>query len=59
MKEFAEKRPRDGAAQWQKSRLRELVQRIEADGFKEASQSEIDLIFAEAEERDGSMFSGE
>jgi hypothetical protein len=37
---------------WQMERLRVLIGRIHTDGFREASQSEIDAIFADAEESD-------
>ena len=34
---------------WQTDRLRALVERIRTDGFKQASQGEMDAIFAEAQ----------
>lgn len=52
--ELREQRQRERAMGWQMERLRDLVERIHTDGFREASQSEIDAIFAEAEELDRS-----
>jgi len=52
--ELREQRQRDRAMRWQMERLRALIERIHTDGFREASQSEIDAIFAEAEELDRS-----
>jgi len=52
--ELREQRQRERAMDWQMERLRELIERIHADGFQETSQSEIDAIFAEAEELDRS-----
>ena len=39
---------------WQMERLRDLIERVHTDGFRKASQSEINAIFAEAEEQDRS-----
>lgn len=50
--ELQEHRQRDRAMRWQETRLREVIERIRADGFREASQTEIDAIFTEAEDRD-------
>ena len=47
-----EQRQRDRAMRWQMERLRALIERIHTDGFREASQTEIDAVFAEAEELD-------
>ena len=50
--ELPEQRQRDRAMRWQRERLRVLIGRIHTDGFREASQSEIDAVFADAEESD-------
>jgi len=50
--ELREQRQRGRAMRWQMDRLRALIERIDADGFREASQSEIDAIFAEADALD-------
>ena len=43
-----EERQRERARRWQTDRLRDLIARIERDGFEEATQAEIDAIFAQA-----------
>ena len=43
--ELREKRQRAQARRWQTERLRELMARIERDGFKEATQARIDTVF--------------
>lgn len=53
--ELREQRQRERAMRWQAERLRALIARIHAHGFQEASQSEIDALFAEAEELDRSV----
>ena len=52
--ELRAQRQRDRAMGWQLDRLRALIERIDTDGFREASQSEIDAIFADAEQLDRS-----
>lgn len=44
-----EERQRERARRWQTERLRELIARIERDGFQEASQAQIDAVFTQAE----------
>lgn len=51
-RELREQGQRERAMRWQTERLRELIGRIRADRFQEASQAEIDAIFAEAEALD-------
>lgn len=50
--DLREYRQRDRAMRWQTERLRALIERIHDDGFQEATQAEIDAIFAEAEAPD-------
>lgn len=50
--ELRDQRQRDRARRWQTDRLRTIADRIEAGGFVEASDAEIDAIFDEAEARD-------
>ena len=50
--ELEERRQRERALRWQTQRLRILIDRIETDGFEEASQADIDAVFAQAEARD-------
>jgi hypothetical protein len=45
--EIREQRQRERARRWQTERLRTLIDRIERDGFQEASQADIDAVFAE------------
>lgn len=40
-----EERQRERARRWQTERLRTLIDRIETDGFVEASQADIDAVF--------------
>ncbi len=51
--ELREQRHRERARQWQTERMRALIDRIEAGEVGEASQTEIDALFEEAEARDG------
>lgn len=46
--EVREERQHQRARRWQTARLRELIERIERDGFQEATQQEIDAVFAQA-----------
>lgn len=50
--EIREQRQRDRAERWQTERMRELANRIESQGFQDATQAEIDALFAETEEGD-------
>ena len=46
--ELSQERQRERARRWQTERLRELIARIERDGFEDATQAEIDAIFTQA-----------
>ena len=46
--EVHEQRQRERARRWQAERLRQLIERIERDGFQEATQAQIDALFTEA-----------
>ncbi|MEP6893642.1 MAG: hypothetical protein ABI927_07650 [Gaiellaceae bacterium] len=50
--ELRDERQRERARRWQTDRMRVIADRIEAGGFVEASQAEIDSIFDQAEARD-------
>ena len=50
--ELRDQRQLDRAWRWQTDRLRTIADRIEAGGFVEARDAEIDAIFDEAEARD-------
>jgi hypothetical protein len=50
--ELREQRQRDRAMRWQTERLHTLIERVRTEGFQEASQADIDAIFAEAEALD-------
>lgn len=45
--ELAAERQRQRALRWQTERVRKLLDRIDAEGFEEASQADIDAILAE------------
>lgn len=44
-RQVEEERQRERARRWQGERLRQLIERIEQDGFHEATQAQIDEIF--------------
>lgn len=50
--DLREQRQRERTLRWQTERMRALAERIEANGFDEASQAEVDAVFAEAEALD-------
>jgi len=50
--DLREQRQRDRTLRWQSDRLHALLERIRSEGFREASQADIDAIFAEAEALD-------
>lgn len=43
-----EEHQRERARRWQTERLRQLIERIERDGFQEATQVQIDTVFSHA-----------
>lgn len=47
--ELAAERQRQRALRWQSERVRALLDRMDAEGFQEASQADIDAVFAEGE----------
>lgn len=57
--ELRAERQRERAMRWQTQRLRGLIERIEREGIREVSQSDIDAVFAavEAQERRASAAS--
>lgn len=52
--ELLAQRQRERALRWQTERMRALAERIEAEGFVESSDAEIDALFDKAEEMDRS-----
>lgn len=56
--DLREQRQRERAMRWQTERVRALADRIEAHGFEEASQAEIDAVFADTESLDRRASSG-
>jgi hypothetical protein len=42
-----EERQRERARRWQTARLRQLIERIERDGFEQATQQQIDAVFSQ------------
>lgn len=50
--ELRAERQRERAMRWQTQRLHGLIERIESEGIREVSQSDIDAVFAEAEAKD-------
>lgn len=47
--ELRDQRQRERASRWQTDRLHALVERIRREGFVEASQADIDAIFADTQ----------
>lgn len=47
--DIREEQQRARALRWQTERLRKLADRIDSEGFDEASQAEIDAVFDQAE----------
>jgi hypothetical protein len=48
IEDLRQQRQRERALRWQGDRMRALADRVEREGFDEATQGEVDAIFADA-----------